>query len=645
MSSNILGLNGVTKSHDGRRLISDVSLGLDVGEKVGLIGANGAGKSTLLRIIAGQTSPDAGRVSLRKGTRVAFLEQVPNLAGYTTVRQALDDSLAELRQCIAAYERAAAKMDPDGPELLDRIERLGGWDYQHRVENAAAQAKIAELEAPIEHLSGGERKRVALARLILQQPDLLLIDEPTNHLDATTVAWLEEWLKGSRATVILVTHDRYFLDDVVDRLLELRDGSLRAYAGNYTDYLGARAVEEAHQARTRHRQLRILMGELEWARRSPKARTTKSRARLDRIDQAQQEVLQLAGAKFAVDFAFGRAPRLGRAIVELDSLNMAFGDGPPLLSGLTLTMRRGERIGILGPNSAGKSTLLKLIVGELEPTGGKVKIGVNTRIAYFDQQRAALDNQATVRETLTAGGADVVTPGHGPTIHVAAWLDRFGFDPLTHDRPVATLSGGERNRLAIARFLLEDANLLIMDEPTNDLDIPTLNLLEQSLAEFDGCVLVVSHDRYFLDKVVTGILAFESDYLGPAAVNLVQGGYTHYRDLRLRQLEDERQQKDREQAAVDRQAKAKARAKVKAKPGANKGLTYGERLELEGLEPAVEEADGAVAALEEQLADPLIWRDGAEKGREIQEKLGAAQERAATLLCRWEELMTKLEGL
>ncbi len=641
VSRNILSLSHVSKSHDGRPLIDDATCGIDLGDKVAIIGANGVGKSTLLRIIAGQESPDGGQVALRKGTRIAFVEQVPTLDLQLTVREALAERLAELRRCIAAYEDAATAMRDDAGELLARIEQLGGWDYHHRIDNVAAQLGLQDLDAPIDRLSGGERRRVALAQQVIEEPDLLLLDEPTNHLDAETVAWLEGWLQRSRAAVVLVTHDRYFLDNVVHQLFELRDGSLRAYAGNYTDYLVTRAVEEAHRGRTRHRQLRTLMAELDWARRSPKARTTKSKARLERIDRAKEEVAKLAGEEFVADFRFGKPPRLGGTILEFEDVHMAFGDGPALLAGLSFKLRRGERIGVIGPNGCGKTTLLRLLTGELTPTAGSIKVGLNTRVAYLDQHRTTLDPTCTVRETVAPDGADLVVPGGGSSVRVQAWLSRFGFEHSTHDRPVGTLSGGERNRLAIARFLLEDANLLVFDEPTNDLDIPTLTNLEEAVAQFEGCVLLVTHDRYLLDKVATGIMAFERDTLGPGAVTFVQGSYSHYADLRLRDLERDRQEAARQR--TDAKHRARTDSNKAAPPPKKKGLTYAERLELEGMEPALEDAEARVADLQEELADPQHWAHGGQRGSDIQAQLNAAEEHTTKLYTRWEVLLARHE--
>ncbi|MCA9514022.1 MAG: ABC-F family ATP-binding cassette domain-containing protein, partial [Myxococcales bacterium] len=470
MAENVLSLTGVHKVYGQRVILDDVTLGLDAGDKVGLIGDNGAGKSTLLKMITGAEGKDGGVIAIRGGVKVAFLEQLPVLDPEKTARAVLAEPFAELAATIERYQHAAAAMAPDADALLDRIEHLGGWDWAHKAERAASEVGLTDLEQPVATMSGGQQKRVALARLMLEEPDLLLLDEPTNHLDAETIAWLEGYLAQSPATVLVVTHDRYFLERVVTKMAELRDGDIKVYAGRYQDYLAARATEEELQKRTTQRRSQILKAELDWARRSPSARTTKSRSRLDRAYALEDEVRELKAKGPTVDFQFAdETPRLGKTILELDGVGKRY-DGQPIVSDLSLLMRKGDRLGILGPNGSGKTTLLRMVTGEEEPDTGRVVRGGATRIAYFDQHRTLLDPSETVRRTVTPDGGDDVFFG-GQSLHVASWLERFGFRTQHHAMRVASLSGGERNRLALARFLLEEANVLLLDEPTNDLDI------------------------------------------------------------------------------------------------------------------------------------------------------------------------------
>ena len=573
MSRNILSLTGLHKTYGDRTVLDGVTLGIDGGEVVGLIGDNGSGKSTLLKIIAGLEEPDQGLVTVRGGVRVGLLEQIPTLPPGVSARQALSAPFAELIAAIAAYERAVEAMDPRADALLLEVERRGGWDFEHRVERAAEDVALEDLDAPVDTLSGGQRKRLAIARLRLEGAGLLLLDEPTNHVDAETVERLEAWILAAPETCVLVTHDRTFLERVVDRIVEIRDGQIRSYPGTYTDYLEARATEEALRDRTRHRRLRILESELDWARRSPKARTTKARARVDRIDSAQQEQEALRSTTRVARFELGSAPRLGKRILEMENVSCGF-DGVPLLEGFSLVLRPGERLGIVGPNGCGKTTLLRLVLAELAPTAGRVQLGDLTRVAYFDQHRTALDPELSLRETLVGGAGEAVYPG-GERCHVATYLERFAFRPETMGQKVSSLSGGERNRLAIARFLLEEANVLLLDEPTNDLDLLTLGVLEEALLSFGGCALVVSHDRWFLDRIATGIVAFE-----PHGVTVLQGGYTQYRETR----EAEEAARKLEAAADRRAVAAPAAAPVRAR----RGLSWREARELEALEGDIE---------------------------------------------------------
>ena len=620
MADNILSLTQLEKSYGLRTLFSQVTLGLDQGQKLGLIGDNGSGKSTLLKIIAQRDSPDGGHVALRQGIRIGFLEQVPVLRA-TSIQEVLAEPLAPLRQAIADYEARLAQGDSDA-QLLDDIERLGGWDWQHKVDRFADELGLGDTGRNAAELSGGQQKRVALGRLRLQECDLVLLDEPTNHLDADTVAWIESWLASAHTAAVVVTHDRYFLDAVVDRMAELRDGTMRTYMGNYSDYLIARAEEEALRDRTEHRQLQVLKTELEWARRGPKARTTKQKARLERLDAASSALDKLASRARISDLSLAPAPRLGKTILELHEVGMRYDNSPQLFTDLSLILRQGDRLGLVGRNGSGKTTLLRLITGDLQPTQGRVERGINTQIAYFDQHRTAMDPMSSVREILLPEGGDTVFPG-GKATHIASWLSRFAFSGQTHVMRVAQLSGGERNRLAIARFLLTPANLLLLDEPTNDLDLTTLQLLEAALVEFGGCAIVVSHDRYFVDKVATAVLGFNAQ----GKLDLVQGGYTAWSEAQ-----------DASAAPVPLPA---APAAAPPRTPAAKRLSFRDKKELEGMEARITAAEARVSLIEQSLTAPDVWRGDGAEGRALQQELTAAQAETTALYSRWEELMAQ----
>ncbi len=637
MPETALNIRQLSHSFGERQLFDDVSLGVHVGDRVGLIGDNGSGKSTLLRMIAGREQAESGVVELQGGLRMAMLDQIPDLPSGVTARQVLEEELRPLLDAIAAYEEAAANADDQAGDLLSEIERLGGWDWEHRLVRAAAEAGVGvdggDLDALVDTMSGGQRKRVALARLRLSNADIIMLDEPTNHLDSATVEAMEVWLASTPATVLVVTHDRFFLEAVVTRIVELREGKLSAYRGGYADYLTVRAQEEEQRAKVRHRRLQVLKVEMEWARRSPKARTTKANARLDRVEAMKGEQEALKPVTKTAGIRFGEGPRLGKTILELNHVTKGFSPGAPLIDGLWLKLRPGDRLGVVGPNGCGKTTLLRLAMGELEPDSGTLEVGVNTRPAYFDQHRTELDPARSLKKTLVPDGGDFVFPG-GRKTHVSSWLQRFAFDARVHGMAVAKLSGGERNRLAIAKFLLSDANLLLLDEPTNDLDLLTLNLFEEALAEFPGCVLVVTHDRYFLDKVSTGTLGF----VGGGEVVLHAGGYTAYQG----HLAERAQRLAADQGGEAPPSTASTPTGPKAPK--RKRLTYAEKREFDGIEDRIAEADARVEQLTAAYADPGLWTDGPERGVALKENLDDASQQAEQLYERWAELSDKADG-
>lgn len=634
MTNHLLSLTSLQKAFGSREILHDVSLGLAQGERVGLIGDNGSGKSTLLKIIARRETADGGTIALRKQARVSYLEQVPTLDPNATIQDVLESAFAPLKEAIARYEAAAAKGVENLDSLLQQIDELGGWAWQHHIVASAMRFGITDLQANVGVLSGGMKKRVALARLVLENADLVLLDEPTNHLDATTIDLMEEWLLETPAACILVTHDRYFLERVVSTMAELREGRMRTYRGHYSDYLEARAIEESEKDRYRHRRLQVLKSELEWARKSPKARTTKSRARLDRVTEAQEEQVRLRDKSMLANLQFGTIPRTGKTIVDFDNVQFAY-DQAPLIKDFTLTVRPGERFGILGPNGAGKTTLLKLLEGTAQPTHGSIKRGLNTVVSYFDQHRTDVDTTKTLRENLLPEGGEYVFPG-GEKVHVSAWLDRFAFRDEMHNMLVHKLSGGEKNRLAMAKFLLSPGNVLLLDEPTNDLDLLTLNLLEEALLTFKGCAFIVSHDRYFLDKVATAMVAFESTPAHPGRITVLQGDYTFYSRMRLPELAEEQQLASAANTVPAASAPKREREK--------QALTYGEKKELAQIEKDIEKEEGILADLESTLAAPETWTQDRSHTQALSDKMEQSKVRHAKLMQRWEELMNKAAG-
>jgi ATP-binding cassette subfamily F protein uup len=638
---NVVNVQNLRKSYGTRVVFDEVAFAVDEGEKVGFIGANGSGKSTLFRIVAGLEGAASGDIALKRGATVGYLAQEPGFAPGETVRAAAAAGHPEMEAAMSEYHSLAARLAQGGEtdrllgrqaELMSRIEILGGWDWEHRVETVLTQVGLDRWDRQVDGLSGGERKRTALARVLLQKPDLLLLDEPTNHLDADTTLWLEEQLISYAGAVMLITHDRYFLDRVVTRMIEVSRAELTAFPGGYTEYLEAKAERQARAAVEDEKRARLMARELEWVQRSPSARTGKQKARIQRLEatSADHERNKLP-SQDAAAISFGEPPRLGRTVLELHDVSKSFGDHV-LIDRLTTGLRAGERIGVVGPNGAGKTTLLRIVLGGEEPDSGSVTLGKNTRIAYFDQRREDLDPGSSVLEALAS--SEWVEHA-GRRVHVRSYLESFLFPTEIHEQAVRSLSGGERNRLLLARLLLEDANLLILDEPTNDLDLVTLQVLESALVEFPGCVLVVTHDRFFLDKVATGLLVFE----GGGAVHRHEGGYELYRRMRQPVRDAAREARRREPAG----RRGEERRGGEPAPGPRR-LSFHEKRELEGMETAIVAAEEERERLAAELSDPALYTDAPERIAELTAAFNAAVERVDRLYGRWSELEAMSSG-
>ena len=536
----IFTMKGLTKVHaPDRTVLTDIWLAFLPGAKIGVLGANGAGKSTLLRIMAGVDRDFAGEAFAAEGVSVGFLPQEPELDPAKTVLGNIEEGVAAARGLLADYERVTERLGADlSPEemeqalekqgrLQDRIEAASAWDLDSRVELAMDALRVPPPDADVRTLSGGERRRVALCRLLLQSPDLLLLDEPTNHLDAESVAWLERFLQDYPGTVVAVTHDRYFLDNVAGWILELDRGHGIPWQGNYSSWLAQKQQRLEHEEKQEARRQRTLARELEWIRMSPRARQAKGKARLTAYEDllAQDAVQRIERGEIYI----APGPRLGDLVVEAADLRKGYAE-TLLIDGLSFHLPRGGIVGVIGPNGAGKTTLLRLLTGQEAPDGGTLRIGETVKIGYVDQNRDVLAPGRTVWEEIS-GGLDEIVIGKRavPSRAYASW---FNFKGRDQQRLVGTLSGGERNRVHLAKLLRGGCNVLLLDEPTNDLDVDTLRSLEDALVEFAGCVLVVSHDRWFLDRIATHILAFE----GNSRVEWFQGNYQDYEADRRRRL-------------------------------------------------------------------------------------------------------------
>jgi ATP-binding cassette ChvD family protein len=522
---------------DNRQILRDISLGFFYGAKIGVLGLNGAGKSTLLRIIAGKDEGYSGEVVFSPGYSVGLLEQEPQLAPEKTVREVVEEAVQPLVDALQQFDEVSAKFgEPDADfdslieeqgKLQEYLDRHDAWRLDSRLELAMEALRCPPGDTPVSVLSGGERRRVALTRLLLTEPDILLLDEPTNHLDAESVAWLERHLQQYRGTVIAVTHDRYFLDNVAGWILELDRGFGIPWKGNYSSWLEQKRERLAREERGESKRQKTLERELEWIRMSPKARQSKGKARYTAYENLlSQEVEQ---RREDLEIYIPPGPRLGDVVIEFKGVSKGFGDRL-LIEDLDLSIPPGSIVGVIGPNGAGKTSLLRLISGQDQPDGGAIVIGETVELAYVDQSRASLDGEKTVWEEIS-GGADQLDLG-GRKRNSRAYVASFNFLGSDQQKKVGVLSGGERNRVHLAKTLTQGANVILLDEPTNDLDVNTLRALEEAIDNFAGCAIVVSHDRWFLDRVATHILAFEGD----SQVRWFEGNWTDYEADRKRRL-------------------------------------------------------------------------------------------------------------
>jgi ATP-binding cassette ChvD family protein len=543
MAQYIYTMRNVRKAVGDKVILDDVTLAFLPGAKIGVVGPNGAGKSTVLKIMAGLDTASNGDAFLSPGYSVGILLQEPPLDETKDVRGNVEEAVKPIRDMLDRFNEIAEKMaveytDELGTEmgvLQEKIDHAGGWDLDNRLDQAMDALRTPPGDADVSVLSGGERRRVALCKLLLEAPDLLLLDEPTNHLDAESVQWLEQHLAQYPGTVLAVTHDRYFLDNVAEWILELDRGRAYPYEGNYTTYLDTKSARLKIEGNKDAKRKREIERELEWVRSSPKARQAKSKARLARFEELVAEADRHKPVDSDV-IQIPPGPRLGNVVIEADGLKKGFGDRV-LIDGLSFSLPPGGIVGIMGPNGVGKTTLFKTVVGEEQPDGGTVKIGETVQISYVDQSRSGLDPKKTLWEVIS-DGLDYIKVGK-TEINSRAYVASFGFKGPDQQKPAGVLSGGERNRLNLALTLKAGGNVLLLDEPTNDLDVETLRSLEDALEEFPGCAVVISHDRWFLDKVATHILAWEGTEEQPGTWFWFEGGYSDYERNKVERLGEE----------------------------------------------------------------------------------------------------------
>ncbi|MGE3456522.1 MAG: ABC-F family ATP-binding cassette domain-containing protein [Kofleriaceae bacterium] len=599
----ILTVQELDKRFGTRRVLSGASFAVHERDRIGMIGANGSGKSTLLKMLVHRAREQAGQADASRER-----DQLEPDAGLITWKRDLTLDYVAQEPILDPEATIAAILGTDGAA-------------EHQVETIAAALQLPPRTAVIGKLSLGERRRVALGRALLGRPDVLALDEPTNHLDTATVEWLETKLAGWQGALIVVTHDRYFLDRVATRILEVDRGKVYSYEGDYAAFLIAQTQRLANEAEAEYQRVSFIRREIDWIRRGPPARTTKAKARIDRFDAAVSAAPSIDDQRAdPLSLRLPSGPRLGSTIVELDRVSRTIG-GKLLFRDLTLVMKPGDRIGIVGANGAGKSTLIRTILGLDRPDSGTVALGANTRPAYLEQGRTELRDDVTVLDEV-GDGYDFVELPSG-RVHVRGFLRMLAIPDSVADTKVGQLSGGERNRVQLARLLRRGGNLIVLDEPTNDLDLPTLGALEDGLTKFEGCALIVSHDRWFLDRVATSILAFE----GEGKVTLYEGSYAFYAERRPSPAREPRQPKP-----------SKPPPNVAPRPAAPRKLTFKERAELAGIEDAIAAAEAKVAAQEATLSDPTVFKD---RGAEIQQliaSLDQARAEVERLFARWQEL-------
>lgn len=602
-----------------RALLDRASLALSAGDRIGLVGRNGAGKSTFMRLLAGEAEADDGVITRRRELVTGYLSQAFELDPEITVIEAARDGARHVLALIHEFENLPGYSSRHD-HLEERIQQLEGWTVDSRVRTALNQLGCPPDDRKIGGLSGGERRRVALARALIARPDFLMLDEPTNHLDTESVEWITEFLAGYPGGLLVVTHDRHFLDSVATTIVELRNGKFERYDGNYSEYLLQRAEKLATEELTEHKRQMFLRREIEWVRRRPKAQTSKSQARLDRFAAAESSGPPPSESE--MELVIPPPPPLGNRVVDIEGVGMQFG-GRRLFSDLSLNFAGGTRIGVTGRNGLGKTTLLRILLGEMPPTEGDVRIGSLTRFNYVDQGRLRVNEERTVLEEVS-DGTEWVQWGD-EKLSLRGYLKRFLFTDDRITTQVKHLSGGERSRLLLARVLKRGGNFLVLDEPTNDLDLQTMRVLEEALTLFPGCVLVVSHDRYFLNRVCTGILAFE----GEGQVTFSEGNYDYYLEKRRR--------------AASGSGGGAREFKVTGSPAGSKAgkprkLSFKEQRELEGIEAVIQVAEAEVTEREAQFVDPEFVRKNGARMQALLAELETSKAKVAVLYARWEEL-------
>ncbi len=618
---NYLSVEGLTKSFDEKQLFNEITFGLDQGQKAALVGVNGCGKSTLLKVIAGIDAPDGGIVSFRKGLQVSILQQHPEFNKEEKISEAIFTHDQEELNLIRDYELALLKTEtdpenaPDLSSIIEKMDALNAWEYEHQIKTLLGKLGLYNLEQKMGDLSGGQRKRVALAQALVTNPDFLILDEPTNHLDLEVIEWLENYLATQNLTLLMVTHDRYFLDRVTNEILEIENGKLFRYKGNYSHFLEKKAERQEMEAATVSKAKNLLKTELEWMRRQPKARGTKAKYRIDAFHDLKETANKgTRASQLEVNL---KGERQGKKILELEHISQAFED-LKLIDDFNYVFKRKDRIGIIGPNGVGKSTFLNILSQNIKPDAGKIDIGLTTKFGYYTQDETIFDPNKKVLD-IVKEVTEYIRLDNGSEITASQLLNQFLFPPKMQHNFVGKLSGGEKRRLQLLRVLMANPNFLILDEPTNDLDIMTLNVLEDYLQNFNGCLMIVSHDRYFMDRLVDHLFVFK----GNGVIKDFPGNYSDYRNEVGLPVAETEPSKSEKKEVTKKEAKSTERK-----------LNYNEQRELKELDNSIPKLE----ARKKKLHDSLNTETEYEKLQALSEEIKEVEQELEEKEMRWLEL-------
>lgn len=631
----ILTVDKISLAFGHHQLLDKVNLALEKNDKYGLIGRNGAGKSSFLKVLAGTQAADDGKIHIQDGLKVVYVAQEPELQGNNTIFLEVMTGLGNLTQVMSDYYAVLDDMAENySDELLERLNDLqhelehhGGWVVKNLIDKTLSDLGL-DGHKLVSSLSGGMRKKVALAKALVANPDLILLDEPTNHLDIFAIEWLEQVIKNFAGAIVLITHDRRFLDNTVNKILELDRGTLRSYPGNFTKFQEYKARQLADEAKTNAEFDKFLAQEEVWIRKGVEARRTRNEGRVKRLEQLREMRSSRRDQVGSVKLQIDNSQTSGKIVAEIEKISVSF-DGKPIIKDFSSKIIRGDKIGLIGSNGIGKTTLLKTILGEIPTQSGSIKLGSKLEVAYFDQLREQLDDEQSIQDVIGQGQDYVFI--NGARKHIATYLEEFLFDPARFRSPVGSLSGGERNRLLLARLFSQPANVLVMDEPTNDLDMDTLELLEELLANFAGTVFLVSHDREFLDNVVTQSWVF----LGDGNILEYSGGYSDWFAYKDKYFAEFYTNKNKENTSIDVASKVDEAKKIDNK---RQKLSYKEKTELEQLPKILADLEAEQLRLNEQLLDPELYKTNPELATQYHSRVSEIDGLLLEKLARWEEL-------